>query len=165
MKNPQLTDSINFINNFLAIYLVIILANDNLIPTDTIAHTYRESTTRENFLFLVSYTERKMKTVVIQVGTNSIAKRSEKCMNHIFADYRQLFEKVQPKLMLEVLVLTEVVSFEKLLQKEFHNEGIRQLNQKLKDLFWSIAGRTANKQDGRLPPEHFPPTNCHKDAF
>ena len=54
--------------------LVKRIVNDNSIPTDIGIHAYPGSTTEEKHSVLTKYTEKQLKTVVIQDGTNSILK-------------------------------------------------------------------------------------------
>ena len=67
--------------------------HDKSIPKDITTHAYRGSTTSEKLSVLDSYPEKKLKTVVLQDGTNAIAKHSERSIEDLFEDYQKLVDK------------------------------------------------------------------------
>ena len=87
--------------------------HDKPIPKDITTHAYCGSTTSEKLSVLDSYPEKKLKTFVLQDGTNAIAKHSERSIEDLFEDYLKLVVKVLAKFPPDVLVLMEVPPFKK----------------------------------------------------
>ena len=84
------------------------MAGDRTIPTDIVTHAYRGSTTSEKIQILDQYPNRKMKTVVLQDGTNTIVKNKDKPIDEIFNEYQVLLDKVREKFSPDILVALEV---------------------------------------------------------
>ena len=80
------------------------MAGDRKIPTDIVTHAYRGSTTSEKIQILDQYPNRKMKTVVLQDGTNTIVKNKDKPIDEIFDEYQVLLDKVREKFSPDILV-------------------------------------------------------------
>ena len=111
------------------------LVHDKSIPKDITTHAYRGSTTSEKLLVLDSYPEKKLKTVVLQDGTNAIAKHSGRSVEDLFEDYQKLVDKVLSKFTPDVLVLMEVPPFKNSLQNENKNQRINEFNRQLNEKY------------------------------
>ena len=61
----------NCTNLFLGSSIITKLQTDNTIPSDIAIHPYRGSTTKEKLAIVEKYSKRKMRSVVLQDGTNS----------------------------------------------------------------------------------------------
>ena len=72
------------------------LETDKTIQTDITDHAYRGSTTIEKLELLKKYPETKMKTVILQDGTNSFLKFQQKPKD-VFEQYKQLVKLCREK--------------------------------------------------------------------
>ena len=73
------------------------LETDKTIPTDITVHAYRGSTKIEKLELLKKCPETKMKTVILQDGTNSFLKFERK-PKAVFEQYKQLFKLCREKI-------------------------------------------------------------------
>ena len=85
------------------------LETDKTIPTDITVHAYRCSTTKEKLELLKKYPETKMKTVILQDGTNSFLKFERKPRD-VFEQYKQLVKLCQEKFNPDKFYLMTVIS-------------------------------------------------------
>ena len=111
--------------------IIASLWKDRSIPQDIAIHGYRGATTEEKISIVENYPERKLKTVVVQDGTNSILKKKHTDVSELFENYKTLIENVSQKFQPENLVLCEVPP---LREKEYNNtpnERIKEFNELL----------------------------------
>ena len=105
--NPGSTNRINKVrtfNNFtlkerqsnlvLGSSSVASLWKDRSIPQDIAKHGYRGATTEEKTSIVENNPEIKLKTVVVQDGTNSILKKKNSNVPELFETYKTLIENV-----------------------------------------------------------------------
>ena len=86
------------------------VARDRTFPQDCSIHAYSGSTTKEKLQFLQGYDQKKMKTVILQDGTNAILKQKSDHLETLFSDYKDLVSAIKEKFSPETLVLMEVPS-------------------------------------------------------
>ena len=84
------------------------LKTDKTIPTDTTFHAYRGSSTIEKLELMKKYPETKMKTVILQDGTNSFLKFERKPKD-VFEQYKQLVKLCREKINSDKLYLMTVI--------------------------------------------------------
>ena len=73
------------------------LARDRTFPQDCSIHAYPGSTTKEKLQLLQGYDQKKMKTVILQDGTNAILKQKSDQLETLFSDYEDLVSAIQEK--------------------------------------------------------------------
>ena len=71
------------------------LARDRTFPRDCSIHAYPGSTTKEKLQLLQGYDQKKMKTVILQDGTNAILKQKSDHLGTLFSDYKDLFSAIK----------------------------------------------------------------------
>ena len=113
------------------------LRKDKSIPQDVAIHGYRGSTTDEKLAILEKYPDRKLRTVVLQDGTNSILKRKTSEVAELFDKYIELVKSVQRKFQPEYLVLCEVLPMRDNDRNRDQNERIKEFNNLLSSFFQS----------------------------
>ena len=109
------------------------LARDRTFPQDCSIHAYPGSTTKEKLQLLQGYDQKKMKTVILQDGTNAILKQKSDHLETLFSDYKDLVSAIQEKFSPESLVLMEVPPLKKLPKNEQTNNKIYEFNEKLRE--------------------------------
>ena len=112
------------------------LADDPSIPQDTAIHAYRGSTTLEKTKVVLNYRPTKMKTVVLQDGTNSLLK-TNKSIEDLFDDYKKLVSTVTEKLDPNYLILVEVPPLKQTTHNSTANTRINELNALIGGFDWS----------------------------
>ena len=80
------------------------------IPLDVAIHAYRGSSTLEKLKVLDKYESKKLKSLILQDGTNSVSK-SSKNGKDLFADYQKLVDKCMEKITPDSMVLCEFPHF------------------------------------------------------
>ena len=102
--------SIKDVNENLAIGSSIIgkLERDTTIPADIGVHAYRGSTTNEKLRVLKDYEAKKLKTLVLQDGTNNVLKDTSKSAEVNFEEFKQLVNLCVEKFTPETIVLCEI---------------------------------------------------------
>ena len=88
--------------------LVKNLMNDRSIPEDVSVHAYKGSTTQEKLALMEQYPDLKMKTVLLQDGTNSILRNKNKDISELADDTCVLIQAIKEKFSPDVLVFMEV---------------------------------------------------------
>ena len=86
------------------------LYDDASIPLDGAFHAYRSSSTLEKLKVVDKYDSKKLKTLILQIGTNSVSIYS-KSSKDLFADYQKLVDKCMEKFTPESMVLCEIPPF------------------------------------------------------
>ena len=86
---------------------------------------------------LEKYPNRKLKTVVLQDGTNSILKRKNSEVAELFDKYIELVKNVNKKFQPEYLVLCEVLPMRENDRNSDQNERIEEFNNLLSDFIQS----------------------------
>ena len=102
--------SIKDVNENLVIGSSIIgkLEQDTTIPADIGVHAYRGSTTNEKLRVLKDYEAKKLKTLVLQDGTNNVLKHTSKSAEVNFEEFKQLVNLCVEKFTPETFVLCEI---------------------------------------------------------
>ena len=101
------------------------LVKDQTIPCDIGIHSYRGSTTDEKIEILKQY-PKKMRTVILQDGTNAILKKKGQNEEQLFSKDIDLIEAVDAK-----LILMQVPPIRQSTHHEAINERIKCFNDKL----------------------------------
>ena len=112
------------------------LADDPSIPQDTATHAYRGSTLFEKTKVVLNYRPTKMKTVVLQDGTNSLLKTNESTED-LFDDYKKLVTTVTEKLDPNYLILVEAAAIKQTTHNSTANTRITELNALTGGFEWS----------------------------
>ena len=112
--------------------LVKNLVGDRTIPEDICIHDYRGSTTKEKTNVIQELQPKKMKTVLIQDGTNSILKDKSRSIDELFLDYEQLIETTDKILSPDNIVLMQVPPIRNVPKNNASNERIHNFNVKMK---------------------------------
>ena len=107
--------------------LIAKLEDDATIPLDVAIHAYRGSTTQEKIRVLDNYESKKLKTLILQDGTNSISK-SARTAQQLFLDYVELIEKCKEKFNPDVFVLCKVPPFQEIPRNQDKNDKIPDFN-------------------------------------
>ena len=92
-------------NNNLVIGSSIIakLEDDKSIPADCNIHAHRGSKTNEKLKVLNSHEDKKMKTIIIQDGTNNVLKHGKNASQN-FEEHKKLLDKCIEKFDQDVCV-------------------------------------------------------------
>ena len=109
------------------------LARDRTFPQDCRIHAYPGSTTKEKLQLLHGYDQKKMKTVILQDGTNAILKQKSDHLENIFSDYKDLVSAIKEKFSTETLVLMEAPPLKNLPKNEQTNNKTYEFNEKLRE--------------------------------
>ena len=109
------------------------LARDRTFPQDYSIHAYPGSMTKEKLQLLQGYDQEKMKTVILQDGTNAILKQKSDHLETLISDYKDLVSALKEKFSPETLVLMEVPPLKKLPKNEQTNNKIYEFNEKLRE--------------------------------
>ena len=108
------------------------LAFDKTLPKDTEVHGYSGSTTLEKIEVLSKYQAVKLKSCVIQDGTNAILKHSSMDVASLFQDFEKLVTMIEEKFEPDQLVLMEVPPIRAKSSNNMTNERIDQFNKMLR---------------------------------
>ena len=71
------------------------LARDRIFPQERSIHAYPGSTTKEKLQLLQGSDQIKMKTVILQDGTNAILKQKSDQLETLFSDYKDLVSAIK----------------------------------------------------------------------
>ena len=96
-------------NNIVFVFgssIVAKLEEDKSLSRDCSVHAYRGSTKKEKLKILDDYPNKKLKTFILQDGTNNILKVN-KSAGDIFSEFNELVIKCKDKLEPDVFVLCE----------------------------------------------------------
>ena len=113
--------------------LVKNLMNDRSIPEDVSVHAYKGSTTQEKLALMEQYPDLKMKTVLLQDGTNSILRNKNKDISELADDTCVLIQAIKEKCSPDVLVFMEVPPIKKSTNNDSTNEKIKLFNRKMRE--------------------------------
>ena len=113
--------------------LVKNLMNDRSIPEDVSVHAYKGSTTQEKLALMEQYPDLKMKTVLLQDGTNSILRNKNKDISELADDTCVLIQAIKEKFSPDVLVFMEVPPIKKSTNNDSTNEKIKLFNRKMRE--------------------------------
>ena len=130
--------------------LVKNLVWDHTIPQDIEIHAYRGSTTLEKMAVLKQYPEKKLKTVILQDGTNAIVKNCENDVEEVFNNYIELVQAVDEKFKPDQLVLMQIPPLKSNTRNHTANENFKVFNQKVSN----YLNCPAFKENVRLMPLH-----------
>ena len=109
------------------------LARDRTFPQDCSIHAYPGSTTKEKLQLLQGYDQKKMKTVILQDGTNAILKQKSDLLETLFSDYKDLVSAIKEKFSPKTLILMEAPPLKKLPENEQTENKIYEFNEKLRE--------------------------------
>ena len=98
--------------------------NDRSIPEDVSVHAYKGSTTQEKLALMEQYPDLKMKTVLLQDGTNSILRNKNKDISELADDTCVLIQAIKENFSPDVLVFMEVPPIKKSTNNDSTNEKI-----------------------------------------
>ena len=84
------------------------MMNDRSIPEDVSMHAYRRSTTLEKLALMQQYPDLKMKTVLLQDGTNSILRNKSTDISELADDTCVLIQAIKENFSPDVFVFMEV---------------------------------------------------------
>ena len=104
------------------------LWKDRTIPDDIAIHGYRGSGTEEKIKVIEKYDDKKMNTVIIQDGTNSILKKQQIDVPQLFESYKSLVQPVFDNFHPDHLVLCEVPLVNKSERNKVKNRRIMEYN-------------------------------------
>ena len=104
---------------------------DDSLPMDVTIHAYSGSTTREKIEVVDKYSERQLRSIILQDGTNSVLKNPDIPVCELFKDYETLVEKVSKKFNPEFLALVEVPPLRKSERNQSANERIKEFNEQI----------------------------------
>ena len=113
------------------------LYDDASIPLDVAIHAYRGSTTLEKLKVVDKYESKKLKTLILQDGTNSVSK-SSKNGKDLFADYQKLVDKCMEKFTPDSMVLCEIPPFREIPINSDKNEKIAVFNDLLNNTYGNV---------------------------
>ena len=113
--------------------LVKNLMNDRSIPEDVSVHAYKGSTTQEKLALMEQYPDLKMKTVLLQDGTNSILRNKNKDISELADDTCVLIQAIKEKFSPDVLVFMEVPPIKMSTNNDSTNEKIKLFNRKMRE--------------------------------
>ena len=119
-------------NFFIGSSIIEHLTRDRTFPQDCSIHAYPCSTTNEKLQLKHGYDQKKMKTVILQHGTNAILKQKSDHLDKILTDYKDLVSSIKEKFSPKALVLMEVPPLKKLPKNEQTNNKIFEFNEKLR---------------------------------
>ena len=105
------------------------LWKDRTIPDDIAIHGYRGSGTEEKIKVIEKYDDKKMNTVIIQDGTNSILKKQQIDVPQLFGSYKSLVQAVFDKFHPDHLVLCEVPLVKESERNKVKNRRIMEYNE------------------------------------
>ena len=111
------------------------LVNDRSFPADVEVHAYRGSTTLEKLQILEQYDQKKMKTVVLQDGSNAILKNKSCSLDIILENFAKLVHAVNNKFQPDSLVIMQTPPVK---NSQFYtnvNKKISDFNQRIRSLF------------------------------
>ena len=114
------------------------LESDATIPLDTAIHAYRGSTTKEKIKFLEKYECKKLKTLILQDGTNTVSKFHKSC-DEILDDMFSLIEACKNEFQPDVFVVMEVIPFKETDYNRSKNKLIDEVNAALKERLASLG--------------------------
>ena len=120
-------------NLVIGISLVKSLINDRSIPEDVSVHAYRGSTTLEKLALMEQYHDLKMKTVLLQDGTNSILRNKNKDISELADDTCVLIQAIKEKVSPDIIVFMEVLPIKKSTNNDSTNEIIKLFNRKMRE--------------------------------
>ena len=109
------------------------MMNDRSIPEDVSMHAYRRSTTLEKLALMQQYPDLKMKTVLLQDGTNSILRNKNTDISELADDTCVLIQAIKENFSPDVFVFMEVPPIKKSTNKDSTNENIKLINRKLRE--------------------------------
>ena len=107
------------------------LESDATIPLDTAIHAYRGPTTKEKIKVVEKYECKKLKTLILQDGTNTVSKFHKSC-DEILDDMFSLIEACKNKFQPDVFVVMEVIPFKETDYNRSKNKLIDELMRHLK---------------------------------
>ena len=110
------------------------LEKDKSLPHDCSLYASRGSTTKEKLTILDDYLNKRLKTFIIQDGTNIILK-SNKSAGDIFSEINELVIKCKDKFEPDVFVLCEVTPLKNRLANSDKNKLIDEFNELLLEKF------------------------------
>ena len=109
------------------------MATDRTIPDDVQVLAYPGSSTKEKIRIVEKYEEKKIKTMVLQDGTNAILKQSNSPVEELMSDFSDLVDIVQQKFMPEHLLLLEVIPVKDTPSNRGKNDRINAFNENLRE--------------------------------
>ena len=132
--------SIKNVNENLIIGSSIIgkLEQDTTIPADIGVHAYRGSTTNGKLRVLKDYEAKKLKTLVLQDGTNNVLKHTSKSAEVNFEEFKQLVNLCVEKFTPETFVLCEIPPLKDLEHNTQKNNIIDKFNSLLHDNYDNV---------------------------
>ena len=81
----------------------------------------------------LKYSERKLKTIIVQDGTNSLLKSRNVSVDELMQDYLELIKKVDEKFNPNKIVLMTVPLLRKNPGNKYHNSRIIEFNTKIQE--------------------------------
>ena len=116
---------------------IIARVKTETFPNDTIVQAYRGSSTEEKIKVLDQYSQKKLKCVIIQDGTNSILKKIYSTIDEFSAKYEELIALITAKFSPESIVICEIPP---ILNNEDANDKIDHYNRFLNEMYGSTTG-------------------------
>ena len=113
--------------------LVKNLVNDRSIPEDVSVHAYRGSSTPDNLALMEQYPDLKMKTVLLQDGTNSILRNKNKDISELADETCMLIQAIKENFSPDVFVFMEVPPIKKSTNNDSTNEKMKLFNRKMRE--------------------------------
>ena len=101
---------------------------DKSIPIDCAIHAYCGSTTNEKIKVFNRYDPKKIRTLVIQDGTNIVLKQNSKFANENFLQHKKLIDLCIEKFNPDVCVACEIPPLKNVEQYRDKNEKIDEIN-------------------------------------
>ena len=105
------------------------LWKDKTIPEDIAIHGYRGAGTEEKIKVIEKYDGKKLNTVIIQDGTNSILKKQQIEVPQLFESYKCLVQTIFDKFHPDHLVLCEVPLVKEFERNKEKNRRIMEYNE------------------------------------
>ena len=109
------------------------LTKDSNIPLDVSMHSYHGSTTKEKITVVDNYSERKLKIIIVQVGTNSLLKSRNASVDDLKQDYLELIKKVDEKFNPNKIALMTVPLLRNNPGNKYHISRINEFNTKIRE--------------------------------
>ena len=100
---------------------------------DISIHSYPGSTTKEKISIVDNYSERKLKTIIVQDGTNSLLKSRNASVDDLMQDYLDMIKKVDEKFNPNKIVLIIVPPLRNNPGNKYHNSRIIESNTKIRE--------------------------------
>ena len=85
-----------------------LLTKDSSILLNISIHSYPGSTTEEKITIVDNYAERKLKTIIVQDGTNSLLKSRNACVDDLMQDWLDLIKTDDEKFNPNKIVLMTI---------------------------------------------------------